>query len=247
MGESERQPSDASASPSGAALPSLFVVSLPRSLSGLSYAVSCHALGLSAPTWTSRGEILNTDRYRGAGVVGRRLKYLRRSDAPRVFTRLLGFLDQVVHTRGFAYKDVVHPFVAAEWLRGRDLPVLRIRRSVADVACAMLARGWLYPARRDKNAPDLEAALVDGLLEAEAALAATPAAEIDYDTLVADETTLPRALQQLYPGYALREFHYLNGEFASRRDAILLRRASEPYQRLAALEQERRAVRSRPS
>src|SRR5262249_60485426 len=43
-------------------LGSLFVVSLPRSLSSLLYVAAARAIGLSEPPWTSDGEILNRDR-----------------------------------------------------------------------------------------------------------------------------------------------------------------------------------------
>ena len=43
-------------------LGSLFVVSLPRSLSSFLYVAAARAIGLAEPAWTSDGEILNRDR-----------------------------------------------------------------------------------------------------------------------------------------------------------------------------------------
>ena len=42
---------------------SLFVVSLPRSLSTVTYHAARRALGLAEPTWTTDGEILNLRRF----------------------------------------------------------------------------------------------------------------------------------------------------------------------------------------
>ena len=53
---------------------SLFVVSLPRSLSSLLYVAASRALGLAEPGWTTDGEILNRDR------VPRRLQHLAPAD-----------------------------------------------------------------------------------------------------------------------------------------------------------------------
>ena len=83
-----------------AELGSLFVVSLPRSLSSLLYVAAAHALGLAEPTWTSDGEILNRDR------VPRRLQSRKQSlapaderftllgSAPDVFASMTSYLDQ---------------------------------------------------------------------------------------------------------------------------------------------------------
>ena len=130
-------------------LRSLFVVSLPRSLSSLLYSAAAHAVGLAEPTWTSDGEILNRDR------VPRRLQCLAPSDerftllgaAPDAFAGMTGYLDRNALRRGFAYKDVVQPFVVGGWEGLQDFGVLKVRRNVAEVAYTMLKRQWLYPAR----------------------------------------------------------------------------------------------------
>ena len=110
---------------------SLFLVSLPRSLSSLLYAAAAHALGLAEPNWTSDGEILNRDR------VPRRLQSLAPADerfallgsAPEVFGDMTGHLDSTALRRGFAYKDVVQPFVVGGWDGLGDFKVSLQRRT----------------------------------------------------------------------------------------------------------------------
>ena len=41
----------------------LFIISLPRSLSSLVFEVARLSLDLIEPSWTSHGEIMNNDRY----------------------------------------------------------------------------------------------------------------------------------------------------------------------------------------
>src|SRR5829696_7255360 len=98
---------------------SLFVVSLPRSLSSITYYISRVVLGLKAPSWTSDGEILNVDRY--ALYQGPRhdtgIKFVVKEKNPALFQSAIDFLDQATVSTGFAYKDVIHPFVTSEWLR----------------------------------------------------------------------------------------------------------------------------------
>ena len=221
---------------------SLFVISLPRSLSSLTYRVAREALGLAEPVWTSDGEVLNTDRYAAYGGPAH--------DAGRKFTRdaatakrLHDFLDQLVQPAGFAYKDVVQPFVVSEWLTARDrgLAVLRIRRPLVDVALAMLGREWLYPARAfaGEASEDLETALLRGLRHAEAALDAVPAVEVEYDALLRDETALTRALRELVPGRAVGSIAYLDAGFRQVAGERLARRTEARYaslnRKLAAL------------
>ena len=98
-------------------LRSLFVLSLPRSLSSLLYVAAAGAIGLAEPAWTSDGEILNRDR------VPRRLQGLAPADerftllgsAPDVFASMTSYLDRAALRQGFAYKDVVQPFVIGGW------------------------------------------------------------------------------------------------------------------------------------
>jgi hypothetical protein len=218
---------------------SLFVVGLPRSLSSVVYHAARLALGLDEPVWTSDGEILNNDRsalYGGpthdAGV-----KYVQAAAEPALFQRATAFLDQVARREGFAYKDVVQPFVASAWLPASGLAVLRIRRRLADVAFSMLRMQWLYPARaaaRDGEDEPLsaETAVVRGLLAAEAALQALPAEVVDFDDLIGDEGALLTALRRLYPGARVRGVRFIDKSFARRRDGILARRSEDAYQRI---------------
>jgi hypothetical protein len=132
-----------------AGVQSLFIVSLPRSLSMLTFGVCRDALGLAAPSWAVGGEILNHDLHRlgpwpRADQEGG--KYLTETNDPRRMRAATDFLDTVANPRGHVYKDVVNPFVLAGWEGLPAFGVLKIRRDVAEVAAAMLARGWSYPA-----------------------------------------------------------------------------------------------------
>lgn len=225
-----------SAPPSPA--PSIFVIALPRSLSSLVYQVARRALGLAEPMWTSDGEVLNIDRFVLHGGPGRDegCKWTLPAHEVAVAARMDAFLDQLVRPTGFAYKDVVQPFVVSRWLTAaeRGLPVLRIRRPLADVALAMLTRRWLYPARAPRRNPpdDLVTALLRGLLAAEAALDAVSAVVVDYDILVRDETALAEALHALAPGRALGPVRYVDGWFRQARGERLARRDGPWYQAL---------------
>src|SRR5262249_34414871 len=151
-------------------LGSLFVVSLPRSLSSLLYIAAARAVGLAEPAWTSDGEILNRDR------VPRRLECLAPADErftllgsePEAVASMTGYLDRSVLRQGFAYKDVVQPFVLGAWEGLGDFKVLKVRRDVAEVAYTMLKRKWLYPARAASVFEAHPWALVEGLVRAEA-------------------------------------------------------------------------------
>jgi len=218
--------------------PSLFVVSLPRSLSSRIHRAAREALGLQDPAWTSSGEILNGDRFvlHGGSPHDSCRKYVREEDDRRAFAALGQFLSHVVQPRGFAYKDVAQPFVAARWLIQSDLPILRIRRPLADIAWSMLAQGWLYPARGRKG----NVALIQGLAEAERALAALPGEVVDYDDLIASETALETVLVNLYSDRKIGPVRYLDDGFAKRRDAVLRRREEPRYRELE--EEVRRAA-----
>jgi hypothetical protein len=234
--------------------PSLFIVALPRSLSSLIFHAARQALALRQPEWTTDGEILNVRRFAmlaeagpGEGVEG--LKYVERQRDSRRFEQLLAFLDQATRGRGFVYKDVIQPFVVAEWLAGSGLRVLHLDRPVPDVAWAMLDRGWHYPAQAAAEpgtvAPGdgsarLERALVAGLLRAHRALCALGARRLSYDELIQDEEPLRSALHDLYAadGCALDDLArpaYIDDEFSRVRDAVLRRRGTNRYRRLAEL------------
>jgi hypothetical protein len=215
--------------------PSLFVLSLPRSLSGHTYHAARAAFGLAEPVWTTDGEVLNSDRYAMFGApatdIGR--KFTRPDAEPDVAARLMSFLDLAVQSHGFAYKDVVQPFVVARWLamRERGLRVLRIRRDLSEVALSMLMKHWLYPAGNEP-VQDLEAAFLRGLMAAEAALDAVPAVEVRYEELVRDEGALTAALQQLAPGRTLHEIRYVDDRFRELTKQQTARKQSERYRLL---------------
>src|SRR5919198_1173392 len=143
-------------------LKSLFILSLPRSLSSLTYQIACRAVGLAEPIWTMDGEILNIDRmahHRGPRI-DEGVKFTTRHDDPELFQKLTDFLSEVVVPNGFAYKDVVHPFVVSEWHGLKDFGVLKIQRDVCDVAFSMLESHWYYPRHAARLYGDLELSLI---------------------------------------------------------------------------------------
>jgi hypothetical protein len=220
-------------------LRSLFLVSLPRSLSSLLYQRIRPALGLAEPVWTSDGEILNLHRFAhlppGCDLEGLRFTPPGPSEDDR-FDRLTAFLDQATVREGFFYKDVVQPFVVARWLPASGLAALRIERPLADVALSMLDRGWHYPqaaATAAEAGEDPERALLTGLARAGQALAAVPGPVLRYDDLIADEEPLAAALRQLYGDVPAPR--YLDDDFKAVREAVLARRRSARWERLAAL------------
>jgi hypothetical protein len=222
-------------------LRSLFVVSLPRSLSTRVYDLARRCLGLSEPVWTSDGEVLNLDRYAllADEVPFDALKFTHPKRRPQRFARLLAFAEQVTRPEGFAYKDVVQPFVMAEWLPGSGLAVLKVERPVADVAWAMLERGWLYPAVAARAAAEPpERALVEGLVKAEIALSELPGETVRFDDLVRGPETLEASLAALYDGAATPVPDYLDEGFRKVREVVLRRRETERYRELEALYRE---------
>jgi hypothetical protein len=215
-------------------LRSLFVVSLPRSLSSLLYVAAARAVGLAEPAWTSDGEILNRDR------VPRRLQRLAPGDerftlldaAPDVFASLTSYLDRAALRQGFAYKDVVQPFVLGGWEGLGDFNVLKVRRNVAEVAYTMLKRQWWYPASAASVFDAHPWALVEGLVRAEAVLDALPGETVEYAEAVLGHNALQRALGRLYPDAPLAPLQYMDRGFvrtrrrleADRRDSLVFRR-----------------------
>jgi hypothetical protein len=217
---------------------SLFVVSLPRSLSSLLYVAAARAIGLAEPTWTSDGEILNRDR------VPRRLHSLAPADerftllgsAPDVFASMTGYLDRAALRQGFAYKDVVQPFVVGGWDGLGDFRVLKVRRDLAEVAYAMLKRQWLYPARAATVYDAHPWALVEGLVRAEAVLEALPGETVEYADAILDHDPLERALRRLYPTASLEPLGYIDRGFArTRRRLEADRRGSLVFRRLESI------------
>lgn len=216
-------------------LGSLFVLSLPRSLSSLVYTVAARAVGLAEPGWTSDGEILNRDR------VPRRLQGLAPADerftllgsAPDVFARMTSYLDRAALRQGFAYKDVVQPFVIGGWEGLCDFKVLKVRRNVAEVAYTMLRRQWLYPAQAASVFDGHPWALVEGLVRAEAVLDALPGETVEYADAVLDHRPLELALGRLYPEARLELPGYVDRRFARTRQRLEAeRRGSLVFRRL---------------
>jgi hypothetical protein len=217
-----------------AELRSLFVVSLPRSLSSLLYVASTRAIGLAEPRWTTDGEILNADRVprrlHGMGPPDERFTLL--GSAPDVFAGMTTYLDRSAERQGFAYKDVVQPFVVGDWEGLGGFEVLKVRRNVAEVAYTMLKRQWLYPARAARVFDTHPWALVEGLVRAEAVLEALPGETVEYADAVLDHAPLERALRRLYPEAPLAPLRYIDRGFtrtrrrleAERRDSLVFRR-----------------------
>lgn len=215
-------------------LPSLFIVSLPRSLSSFFYKCAARALGLGSPTWTSDGEVLNLDRYVLSNVgQGLSCHYLRAADDGFVAVR--DYLAQIVRPQGMAYKDVVQPFIMTDFLRSdQELRVVRIERPVADVAYSMLRRGWTYPGDLLKHSSAPEA-VVAGLLEAQAALRKIPSKVVRFDDLAFDARVIEKVLRSLYPEAPLDEISEHHDEFQRQRDEVLARRRSSEYEMLRLL------------
>jgi hypothetical protein len=214
---------------------SLFVLSLPRSLSSVLYVAAARAIGLAEPTWTSDGEILNRDR------VPRRLQSRAPADerftllgsAPDTFATMTTYLDRSAVRQGFAYKDVVQPFVIGGWEGLGDFKVLKVRRNVAEVAYTMLKRQWLYPARAASVFDEHPWALVEGLVRAEAVLDALPGETVDYADAVLGHGSLETALGRLYPDVQLVPLRYIDKGFArTRRRLEAERRSSLVFRRL---------------
>lgn len=213
---------------------SLFVVSLPRSLSSLLYVAASQAIGLAEPAWTSDGEILNRERVpkrlQSLAPAGERFTLL--GSAPDTFASMTTYLDTTAVRHGHAYKDVVQPFVIGGWEGLGDFRVLKVRRNVAEVAYAMLKRQWWYPTRAASVYEVRPWTLVEGLVRAEAVLDALPGESVDYADAIIDPDPLQAALQRLYPEISLRPSRYIDRRFirtrrrleADRRDSLLYRR-----------------------
>lgn len=214
-----------------ALLPSLFVVSLPRSLSTKVYDVACKALGLSKPTWTSVGEILNIDRFSLYGGPNHDAcrKFISESREPHLFREATEFLNSVVEPCGYAYKDVVQPFVVSEWIRDMRMPAIRIKRNIADIAYSMLSADWRYPSRLFPEIKDRTLALVMGLLLAEKALDEIPCKQVQYEDLVEDEGVLHRALCDICGREAVQIVKFIDKHFRERKAQVFARRSSKAY------------------
>jgi hypothetical protein len=133
---------------------------------------------------------------------------------------------------GYAYKDVVQPFVVAEWLKRNPLKTIRIKRNVADVAYSMLQRRWHYPRQLFPEMKKLELALVRGLVMADKALDSIQAEQLDFEELIADEEPLLRTLLKFYEDLPITRLQYIDDKFAEKRSHILKRKKSRKYQEL---------------
>jgi hypothetical protein len=215
-------------------LRSLFVVSLPRSLSSLLYVAAAQAVGLVEPAWTSDGEILNRDRVprRHQSLAPADERFTLLGSSPDTFASMTVYLDSNAERRGHAYKDVVQPFVVGGWEGLSDFRVLKVRRNVAEVAYAMLKRQWWYPSRAASVYEVRPWTLVEGLVRAEAVLEALPGETVEYADAIIDPDPLYAALRRLYPEPAFCEPRYIDRRFirtrkkleADRRDSLLYRR-----------------------
>jgi hypothetical protein len=213
---------------------SLFIVSLPRSLSSFTFQVCRIVLGLEEPVWTSDGEILNLDRFAFAQAEGAGWKFKPGGTSDSCFERMKRFLDQAVAPEGFIYKDVVQPFLVSDWLRRKDLAMLRIERDLAEVACSMLARQWFYPERAAELPGSREERVIEGLVRASAALDALEGVPvIRYEELVSDEQALWRKLSELYPDCAVPRFTYIDDRFRHAREAAMARRETSRFREIA--------------
>ena len=118
---------------------SLYILSLPRSLSTLVYHVARLTLGFDQPSWTTDGEILNPDRV--SEHHNKRIsawpKWYFGEDTRAMFD----YLDSVISTNGYTYKDVVQPFIVCKWIKSKRMPLLKINRQLADVALSMWEKG----------------------------------------------------------------------------------------------------------
>lgn len=217
---------------------SLFVVSLPRSLSSTIYHAARNSLGLQEPTWTSDGEFLNGDRI--VLIPGPNdslsVKYTVESTERALFSKITAFASQVIQPDGYAYKDVVQPFVVSKLLRSKHYPTLKIRRNIADVAYSMLEHSWHYPARLFPNVTPIDGAVIQGLARAQVAMDLIPGVEVDFDQLILDETTLDAALRSLYGNATCpRKSRYIDRHFRKQRAVIMERRNTEKYQEIRSL------------
>lgn len=219
---------------------SLFVLSLPRSLSTEVHRTCCASLGLQSPTWTTDGEVMNLDRFVLQGLHNAAFPKFVHPRHGDIFAGSKQFLSHIYVEEGFCYKDVVQPFVVSAWLReGPPRPVLKIRPNIAHVAFAMLHRKWLYPTVVSRQSGSMLTMMVEGLLAAEAALDKVPGESIVFDDLIDDWSNLRSALERLYPGERVTPIGRAH-DFERRGDEIRARRNLDLYKQLADIECEMR-------
>ncbi len=215
---------------------SLFIIGLPRSLSTLTFEQTSRALKLRAPEWTSAGELLNPDRWFGNDqATGSPSKFAPPENRFQT-EQLLSFLSDTVKPEGHCYKDVVQPFATSQWLlkHAHSIAIIRITRSLADIAYAMQRAEWNYPVNAVAQPRGGMDDLLNGLLRAQNALQQVPAVELSYDELIADQSVLTAALHKLYPGENIGDCRYITPEFRQRAQQILKRRWTQQWQTLNA-------------
>jgi hypothetical protein len=213
---------------------SLFVVALPTSLSSVVYKAARNSLGLQTPSWTSDGEFLNADRFILISEPNENgsVKFTVEAQERARFKKITEFLNQVVVSHGFAYKDVVQPFVVSQWIKKNRPPTLKVKRNIADVAYSMLSKNnnWHYPGRLFPKTEPVELAVIQGLLRAQEALDSIPGVEVDFDRLIEDEGSLYSALTSLYgDGVRIKDPEYIDHKFRARRDEVMARRRTQEY------------------
>lgn len=214
---------------------SLFVVSLPRSLSTVVYHASRLALGLQEPIWTSDGEVLNNDRFAlyGGPTHDQGLKFVRQDKEPLVFQQLLAFAGDVLKIEGVGYKDTVQPFLLSTFLRDKDFAVLKIKRDLKDVCYSMLERRWFYPALAAEKSTCLEDAVVEGLIRAEEAIDSIPGETVYYQDVIENEQVLRNSLMSLYPNERVKRFSFIDDDFRQTTHKVLQRTKTDLYQEIA--------------
>lgn len=217
-------------------VPTLFLASLPRSLSSHMYHAIRSALCLAEPLWTTDGEILNADRLallpHPQEDLGRKFTV---QDTPRVFNQMTLFLDEVVQPCGFMYKDVVQPFVFSHWLKSRCFPAIKIKRPLADIVYSMTEKGWYYPARIFPEIQDRTIALAKGLDAASKALDSIIGPTIHFDDFIHDENSVADVLEPLYPNLDRSRLRYIDANFEQMRAEVLARRRTERYESILNL------------
>lgn len=209
---------------SGPPRPSLFILSLPRSLSSLVHEACCRALDLRGPAWTSDGEVMNVERSIFLSDRALCAKYTL-PRLPHLFGPATDFLAEVTQPHGFCYKDVTQPFVTSAWLRTQPhLRVLKIVPNIAHTALAMLRRNWLYPTiAAPPGQGDIPARLIVGLTRAADAMATVSGESVAFDDLLAGPDALNEALARLYPEFDLPHCDFGVG-FGDGRAEVLARR-----------------------
>lgn len=204
---------------------SLFIIGLPRSLTSLVYGVASSALSLEEPQWTSVGEILNGDRLVTSGNDCQSAPKFTRPDSHFTFSQLCSFFNNVVQDYGYAYKDVVQPWVSAHCLAKRSLAVLRVVRPVHEVASRMHDLGWHYPLNKTEqqltDSAKQTLALESRLEEALAQSVHLHSVSVNYHDLIYDETVLSHALQTLYPEHDIPPLSYIDEAFIDKRTRLV--------------------------